>query len=137
MAARRSHIAQGYALVEVLAAMAIVVLIGTMAFLAFGNQDQRRLNAEAAEVALLLQGARMRALEAGRPIEIVVSADPRVIDAGGRQFVFDRDIKVSPQSAELILSPSGASPGLELTLTRNASRKVVTLDWLTGRVVVQ
>ena len=137
MAQRRRHTAQGYALVEVLAAMSIVVLIGTMAFLAFGNQDQRRLNAEAAEVALLLQGARMRALEAGRPIEIVVSADPRVIDAGGRQFAFDRDVDVSPSSAELILSPSGASPGLALTLTRNAARKVVTLDWLTGRVVVQ
>ena len=84
--------------------MAIVVLIGTMANLALGTQEQRRMNAEAAEVALLLQGARMRALEAGRPIEIVVSADPRVIDAGGRQFAFDRDVRGSPQSAELILS---------------------------------
>ncbi len=122
---------------KVLAAMAIVVLIGTMSFLAFGNQDQRRLNAEAAEVALLLQGARMRALEAGRPIEIVVSSEQRVIDAGGRQFAFDRDVEVSPQSADLILSPSGTSPGLELVLTRNDARKTVTLDWLTGRVAVQ
>ena len=29
-------------MVEMLVAMAIVVLIGTLAFLAFGNQDQRR-----------------------------------------------------------------------------------------------
>ena len=117
--------------------MGIIVLIGTMAFLAFGNQDQRRLNAEAAEVALLLQGARMRALEAGRPIEIVVSADQRVIDAGGKQFAFDRDVEISPARADLILNPSGTSRGLELVLTRKAARKVVTLDWLTGRVVVQ
>lgn len=117
--------------------MAIVVLIGTMAFLAFGNQDQRRLNAEAAEVALLLQGARMRSLEAGRPIEIVVSADKRVIDVGGKQVVFDRDVRLSPKDANILLSPSGNSDGLEVVLIRNEARKTVTLDWLTGRVAVQ
>ncbi|MEM7472987.1 MAG: prepilin-type N-terminal cleavage/methylation domain-containing protein [Pseudomonadota bacterium] len=137
MKRRRGHIARGYALVEMLVAMAIVVTIGTLAFLAFGNQDQRRLNAEAAEVALHFQNARMRALEAGRPIEIVVSADHAVIDAGGEQLALPVGLSISPQSAEVIMHPSGGSPGLELVLTRNDARKTVTLDWLTGRVYVQ
>lgn len=124
-------------MIEVLAAMAIVVLIGTLAFLAFGNQDKRRLDAEAAEVALLLQEARMRALEAGRPIEIVLSSRDRVLDAGGRQFTFDPAIEVTPEQARLILSPSGGSDGLRVTMVRNTARKTVTLDWLTGQVRVQ
>lgn len=117
--------------------MAIVVLIGTLAFLAFGNQDKRRLDAEAAEVALLLQEARMRALEAGRPIEIVLSSRDGVLDAGGRQFTFDPAIEVTPEQARLILSPSGGSDGLRVTMVRNTARKTVTLDWLTGQVRVQ
>ena len=137
MTRRRSHSTQGYALVEVLAAMAIVVLIGTLAFLAFGNQDRRRLDADAAAVALLLQEARMRALEAGRPIEIVLSARDRVLDVGGRQFAFDPAIGIAPARAALILKPSGNSEGLELVLTRDTAQKTVTLDWLTGQVVIQ
>lgn len=137
MSRRRSHKTHGYALVEVLAAVGVVVLIGTMAFLAFGNQDKRRLDAEVAEVALLLQEARMRALEAGRPIEIVLSARERVLDAGGRQVSFDPAIEIAPERADIIMSPSGSSEGLEMTLTRNNVRKVVTLDWLTGQVRVQ
>lgn len=137
MRPRRSHNTGGYALIEVLAAMAIVVLIGTLAFLAFGNQDKRRLDADAAEVALLLQEARMRALEAGRPIQIVLSARERVLDAGGRQVAFDRAIGIVPERADIIMSPSGSSEGLEVVLTRNTVRKTVTLDWLTGQVRVQ
>ncbi|MEM7718282.1 MAG: hypothetical protein AAF222_03705 [Pseudomonadota bacterium] len=137
MARRRSHSTRGYALVEVLAAMGIVVLIGTMAFLAFGNQDQRRLDADAAEVALFLQEARMRALEAGRPIEIVLSARERVLDAGGRQIAFDQGVEVTSDRTALIMSPSGSSEGLRVTLSRNEAATTVTLDWLTGRVLVR
>ena len=137
MPSRRRHISQGYALIEVLAAMTIVVLIGTLAFLSFGNQDRRRLDAEAAEVALLLQSARMRALEAGRPVEIVVSGDQRVVDAGGQQVAFDRSVELRPNEARGLLRPSGNSNGLSLTLSRGDARKTVTLDWLTGQVVVQ
>ena len=117
--------------------MAIVVLIGSLAFLAFGNQDKRRVEADAAEVALFLQEARMRALEAGRPIEIVLLSRDRLLDAGGRQMRFDRGLDLSPESAEIILDPSGSSVGLELRLSRNDAEKIVTLDWLTGRVAVR
>ncbi|MGR3511123.1 MAG: pilus assembly FimT family protein [Paracoccaceae bacterium] len=137
MRRRRSHSTRGYALVEVLAAMAIVVLIGTMAFLAFGNQDKRRLEVVAADVALLLQETRMRALEAGRPIEIVLSARDRVLDAGGRQVFFDSRVEIAPERARIIMAPSGSSDGLQVTLTRNEAQKTVSLDWLTGQVRVQ
>lgn len=137
MTRRRSFTTHGYALVEILAAMAIVVLIGTMAFLAFGNQDQRRLDAEAAQAALLLQTARLRALEEGRSIEIVVSARERVLDAGGEQIRFADAVRIQPERANILLEPSGNSDGLQLILSRNEARKAVTLDWLTGRVVVE
>lgn len=133
---RRSYRSQGYALVEVLAALAIVVMIGTLAFLSFGN-NTRQLDADAAKAALFLQEARMRALETGQAIQIVVSAKDSALAAGPRTLMLDPGLDISPERAEIILFPSGSSEGLELVLTKNEKRKIVSLDWLTGAVRVQ
>lgn len=117
--------------------MAIFVLVGTLGIVAFGNNDRWRVTSEAADVAVFLQEARTRALETGRPIEIRLSAEAGMLDAGGRQFRFARATNVSPEAARIVLDPSGRSEGLTLALSRNETRKAVRLDWLTGRVVVE
>lgn len=129
--------AAGFATVEVLVAVAVVVLIGTLAILSFGGNDRARLNAEAAEVGLFLQEARMRALEGGRPIEIVLSAREGVLVAGPARHFFARGITVSPDEARVILQPSGENQGLEFTLARNDEVTRVSVDWLTGKVQVR
>jgi type II secretory pathway pseudopilin PulG len=134
--ARRRR-AAGFTTVEVLVAVAIVILISTLAILGLGGSDRARLTAEAADVGLFLQEARMRALEGGRPIEIVLSAKDGVLVAGAERHVFDRGITVSPEGARLVLQPSGENQGLDLTLGRNNEVAHVRVDWLTGKVEVR
>lgn len=134
---RRGHTTRGFATVEILVAMAIFVLVGSLGFLALGNADRWRLANDTAEVALFLQEARMRALESGRPVEIRVSAEDRLLDAGGRQYYFARAVDIAPETARIVVDPTGRSEGLDLALSRDDQRAVVRLDWLTGRVVVE
>ncbi|MEL6799796.1 MAG: hypothetical protein AAFO80_07950 [Pseudomonadota bacterium] len=134
---RRRHTARGFATVEVLVAMAIFMLVGTLGIVAFGNNDRWRVASEAAEVAVFLQEARTRALDTGRPIEIRLSAEAGVLDAGGRQYRFARATEVSPEAARIVLDPTGRSEGLDLALSRDDQSATVRLDWLTGRVAVE
>lgn len=129
--------AKGFATVEVLVAVAVVVLIGTLSIVSFGGTDRARLNAEAAEVGLFLQEARMRALEGGRPIEIILSAKDGLLVAGPARHVFGRGITVMPEEARLVLRPSGENQGLDLTLARNDAVARIRVDWLTGKVEVR
>lgn len=118
-------------------AVAVVVLIGTLAVLSFGGSDRARLAAEASEVGLFLQEARMRALEGGRPVEILLSGRDGVLVAGPARHVFGPGITVLPEEARVILQPSGENQGLDLTLARNAEVARVSVDWLTGKVEVR
>lgn len=118
-------------------AVAIVVLIGTLAVLSFGGTDRARLNAEAAEVGLFLQEARMRALEGGRPVEIVLSGKDGVLVAGPARHVFGRGVTATPDEARVVLQPSGENQGLDFMLARGDDVARVSVDWLTGKVQVR
>lgn len=133
---RRRHATRGAVTLEVLVAVAVVMMVGAVAILSFGGSDRARLHAEAADVALFLQRARMRALESGKRVEIVVSEKERLIDAGGEQFHLDR-AALSASRDRLLLHPSGESPGLILQLQNGDEVAEVSLDWLTGRVTWQ
>ena len=132
----RRRRAKGVTTIEVLVAVVITLMIGSLAVLSFGGTDRRAVSLEAGEVAVFLQEARMRAQETGRAVEIIINDDAGLIDAGGVQHQFGRSITVAPQSARLLLYPTGQSDGLTLTLTKGAQSREVTLDWLTGRVAV-
>lgn len=134
-ARRRST--RGIATIEVLVAVAIVILIGTIGVISFGTTDKGQVRAEAAATALFLQQSRMRALELGQPVEIVLSATDRALYAGPAQFNFGRGIEVSPPEARLVLDPTGGSEGLTVMLSKGDHSADVTLDWLTGRVVIE
>ncbi|MEJ6402885.1 pilus assembly FimT family protein [Yoonia sp. 2307UL14-13] len=129
--------ARGVATVEVLVAVAIVMVVGTIGVLTFGNTDRAQVRNEAAELGLFLQQTRLRALEGGRPIEIILSGDEGVLQAGGHVFPFSDDIDIAPEAAQLVLAPAGGSDGLVMSLTKGTQSAQVTLDWLTGRVVVE
>ncbi len=118
-------------------AVAVVILIGTLAIVSFGGNDRARLNAESAKVGLFLQEARMRALEGGRPVEIILSARDGLLVAGPARHVFGRGITIEPDEARVVLQPSGENAGLDFTLTRNDQVARVSVDWLTGKVTVR
>lgn len=134
--ARRRH-TKGFATIEVLVAVVIILMIGTVATISFGGTDRRAVAREVAETALFLQETRMRALELGRPIEIVVAGTEGIIDAGGWQHQFGYGLTVTPETARLIMQPTGQSDGLTLLVAKGDHTGQLTLDWLTGRVDIQ
>jgi hypothetical protein len=105
--------------------------------LTLGSTDRREVARAAAEASLFLQETRLRALELGRPIEIVVAGDRSLIDAGGRVHIFPAGLTISPDEARLIMQPTGQSQGLTLRLTKGDHSDAITLDWLTGRVDIE
>ncbi|MEJ8561269.1 hypothetical protein QTO30_08565 [Yoonia sp. GPGPB17] len=137
ISAGKRHHARGLATVEVLVAVAIIVLIGSIATLTLGSTDRRVVARETADISLFLQQARMRALELGRPVQIVVSGSEGRIDAGGQHHQVARGVTLTPDDARLVLQPIGASDGLSITITKDDESGTVTLDWLTGRVDIR
>lgn len=122
-------------MVEVLVAVAIVVLVGAVAIAGFGGGDRARLGAEAAEIGRVLSLGRIRALESGRAQPITLRDGTLAV--GPETHAIDPGIDVTPAEAALAIAPTGASPGMTLTLARAGLEATVTLDWLTGRVAVE
>ena len=133
----RRRAALGIATIEVLVAVAVILMVGTVGILSFGGTDRGQVRSEAADIALFLQQTRLRSLELGRPIEIRLSADNRQLQAGDLRHDFSDNITITPKEAQLILAPSGSSDGLMMTLSKGDHVAHVTLDWLTGRVLVE
>lgn len=133
---RRRTGQKGFATVEVLVAVAVIVIVGTLGFLTFGNRDTARLRSEAADVALFLQQARLRAAESGQPVAVAFDDRSGALTSGTRSYVLDGGVRGSAAPARLRIAPSGENDGLILTLAAGDARTRVRLDWLTGRVEV-
>lgn len=127
---------RGFAAVEMLVTVAIVVLIGTVAIFALGRSDRAQLHSDAAEIALILQQARLQAAETGRPVEVQYSQDDRSIATPSALHEFGRGVTSSSDSARILIRPSGENEGLDLVLVAGTSTRSVQLDWLTGQVRV-
>ena len=136
---RRSNIrrrpgSRGLALIEVLVTLTIVVMIGALSFATFGKQGPALARAEAAEVAMVLQRARMEAAERGHAVEIRWEARTRTLSAGTSSHQLRRGVEGPVDTIEITLQPTGQSDGLTLPVTAGGYRVEVTLDWLTGKV---
>ena len=134
--AHRNHSARGFAAVEMLVTVAIVVLIGTVAIFALGRTDRAQLQDDAAGIALVLQQARLQAAETGRPVEVLYSQEDRSISTPTALHEFGRGVTSSTDSTRLLIRPSGENEGLELVLLAGELSRSVVLDWLTGQIRV-
>lgn len=134
-ARRRSRTAtRGFAAVEVLVTVAIVVLIGTVAIFALNRTDRVQLENDVAAVALALQQARLQAAETGTPVEVIFSQPDQSLSTPTQTLTFGRGVTSPTDSARILLRPSGESEGLEITLVAGEMSRTVGVDWLTGQV---
>ena len=133
---RRRSGQKGFATVEVLVAVAVLVIVGTLGVLTLGNRDSAVLRSEAADVALFLQQARLRAAESGQPVAVVFDDRTNTLISDGRSHVLAPRVSGAAVPARLRISPSGENDGMTLTLAAGEVRTRVRLDWLTGRVEV-
>lgn len=132
----RSRRARGFAAVEMLVTVAIVVLIGTVSIFALGRTDRAQLQNEVSEIALVLQQARLQAAETGRPVEVQYSQEDRSISTPTALHEFGRGVTSNTDSARILIRPSGENEGLDLVLMAGDLTRSVELDWLTGQIRV-
>ncbi|MEO0370117.1 MAG: hypothetical protein AAF231_01545 [Pseudomonadota bacterium] len=119
---------------EVLVTITIVVMIGAVSFATFGNRGPALARAEAGEISLILQRARMEAAEQGRAVEIRWDDRTQTLTAGSATHVMRPGVEGPAEPLTLTLQPTGQSDGLTLAVTAGGYAVEVTLDWLTGRV---
>lgn len=127
---------RGFAAVEMLVTVAIVVLIGAVAVFALGRSDRAQLQNDASEIALILQQARLQAAETGRPVEVFYSQNDRSIATPMAVHEFGRGVTSSTDSTRILIRPSGENEGLDLVLLAGDLSRTVRLDWLTGQIRV-
>lgn len=114
--------------------LTILALIGALSFASFGQQGPALARAEAAQVALVLQRARLEAAERGQAVEVRWEARAQTLHAGSSQHALRRGVTGPGQPFAITLQPTGQSEGLRLPLEAAGFAVEVTLDWLTGRV---
>lgn len=130
----RGRSALGFAAVEMLVTVAIVVLIGTISIFALGRTDKAQLENDVASIALMFQQARLQAAETGRPVEVIYSQPDMSVTTPVETHIFGRGVTSPTESATIIIRPSGESEGLELELVSGDLSRTVGVDWLTGQV---
>ena len=135
--ARRRASTRGFSTVEVLVALGIVLLVGTIALTSIGGLERARLRHDTAEIALILNQARLQALEHGQTVDISWSERAGELRVGRQIHVLHAGTEAEVQPTLTRIRPSGESSGLRVTLTRGAFQSVIELDWLTGRVEVR
>ena len=133
---KRTAASAGYTTVEMLVALAIFLMLGTIGIAAFSGGDRAQLKADASDLALALQTARLTALESGQNIPIRVNTDQSYVEVNGRIVQFSRGVTLASDQEFLMIHPSGTSDGLRLDLQKRDNRVSVELDWLTGRVEI-
>lgn len=124
----------GFAAVEMLVTVAIVVLIGTVAIFVMGRSERAQLQDDVAEIALILQQARLQAAETGRPVEVLYSQADRSLATPTAVHEFGRGVTSTTDSARILIRPSGENEGLDLILVAGDFTRSVELDWLTGQI---
>lgn len=131
---RRDLMGRGFATVEVLVAVAIVVLIGAISILALGRSDRANLQSDVASIALVLQQARLQAAETGQPVAVEYLQDDQTLKAGFSEHRLERGVTSPNETTRIMIRPSGENEGLNLILVAGEHSRSVELDWLTGQI---
>ncbi len=122
-----------------LVTISVVMLLGAMVVLAFGRTDRARVEAQAAEFALFVTQTRQLAAETGQVQVIAYDARAGRFSTRNRELVIDPSVTAEANAPDWPLSirPSGETGGAVLALVSDDVRRVVVVDWLSGRAEVK
>lgn len=136
----------GFTLVELLAVLAIMVLVIAVVLPSFNRSPSTELEAAARSLVAGLRWTRSHAVMGNQVAELTVDLDKR-------QFLVSSDerVRALPSNAKLILYtarsqvaskvkgsirffPDGSSSGGQITVANDRLAYVVDVDWFTGKV---
>lgn len=139
----------GFTLIEVLVALAIMVLVVAIVVpLSWRNQQNAQAAASARQIVDALRLTRERAILDNRPADFVMdirkdmyraagAASPAILPGNLKVSLSTTDDLVINDSAGVIrFFPDGSSSGGGVTLIGTDDRYIVAVDWLTGGISI-
>lgn len=137
----------GFTLIEVLVAFAVLAALGVVAAPAFHRSEQVRLLADARNLAAALRITRAAAIAQNRNMTVLLDAERRTfgseaIPAGTLDPRTEIGIEVAePYRSGFVAGirflPDGRSTGGRIRLANGASRTHLHVIWATGHVVLE
>ncbi|KQW43184.1 MULTISPECIES: GspH/FimT family protein [unclassified Ensifer] len=137
----------GFSLVEMLVALAIIGLAAAIALPSVSSRKTQTPDRLVTQVAHLAQTARLRAMSSGMPTEVIIDITQNHLrlDPGGENLslpdhitmaaVVGRDAQTTADIGRIVFFPNGGATGGEITLGETTGRKAsLRVHWLTGAV---
>jgi len=128
--------ARGFTLIEMVVVLLIIglALSITAGFVARPNTGAALANASA-RVAAELRLARMRAMAESRPVRFVLSADGHGVRLDDAAVALSPSATLSMAGPDSItFAPDGSTTGGAVVVRVGNRKRLVQVDWLTGRV---
>jgi general secretion pathway protein H len=136
----------GFTLIEVVAVMAIIAMVASLAVTMTSGTGRGRLKALTLETAALLRRERLGAVMTGRERQVAVDGEQRVlVGDGGDVVAIPRDVVLdilgidalwSGRQAVVRFLPDGTSTGAVLKLSREKAEYEIRVNWYTGGVAI-
>lgn len=146
MRARRFH--NGFTLLELLAVLVILALVAAFVVPSLGRSTGTELEAATRTLAAGLRQARSDAVNRNREAALTLDVEKREFRLTGDERVHElpesirlelftaRSELESEQRGAIRFFSDGGSTGGRITISNDAGRRLVDVDWLTGRVRV-
>lgn len=141
---------RGFTLIEILAVLVVLTIVGSLAMARFGvRHGGEMLQATAHELASRCRAARAEAIRRGSDQTVVIDMANRVVTAGRDvpPLRISDTISISSETsategrsqrvAGIRFLPNGGSTGGKVRLESGKQTYEVRVNWLTGRVVVE
>ncbi len=127
---------RGFTLLEMLIVIAILGLVAGLV-LARGPMRSAGLNARSAATLLAgsLRAARSEAIATDQPVAVRIDGPAGLVQIGARPPQRLGAQLVSPERP-IVFAPDGSSSGGQIVVAAGPLRRLVAVDWLTGRVSI-
>jgi general secretion pathway protein H len=134
-------------LLEMVAVMLIVALVGGLVMTLTPGTGRAQLKSTVLDAAALLRRERQSAVLTGRDRQVSLDRERRLlVGDGGRTVAIPRDVELDVMGADALWSgqravvrfhPDGASSGTVMRLSREGAVYEIRVNWYTGGVFVE
>jgi general secretion pathway protein H len=142
------HREAGTTLIELLVVLAIIAIASAIAYPTLTRGREQTLDQLASRLASQLRAVRSSAIAMAAEQSLLIETESRVVATASGQrlmdlpdtvsldIVYGRDRSSSGQP-EFKFFPQGNSTGGSITLRQNGRERVVSVNWVTGAIMVQ
>ena len=133
---KRRSAETGFTLLEMLVVLAVLGMVAGLV-IARGPMRSAGLNARVAATMLAgsLRAARSEAIATDRPVAVLINGPAGTVQIGLRA-PRSMGAQLVPPARPIVFAPDGSSSGGQVLVAAGPQRRLVAVDWLTGRVSI-